>query len=206
MRLRLREESVDMRSGPDFVSLEVGGVRARALSAASHILATRGPEKLSLRAIAENAGIGTTSIYHYFANKDELLLNLALMGFRDLHRHIVQFQTSPEFDNAMQASARAFFDFAETHPALFSLMFSERLMAQHAALREAEYDTFLAYQAAVEADARMPAEHRANAAFALWALGRGIAAIMSSYPDGKLPPEIAERLFSGASYLINHPE
>ena len=85
-------------------------------------------------------------------------------------------------------------------------MFSERLMAQHATLREAEYETFLAYQAAVEADARMPAEHRANAALALWALGRGIAAIMSSYPDGKLPPEIAERLFAGASYLINRPE
>ncbi|MAB15450.1 MAG: hypothetical protein CMI59_16315 [Parvibaculum sp.] len=195
-----------MRSGPDFTSLEVGGVRARALTAASHILATRGPEKLSLRAIAESAGIGTTSIYHYFANKDELLLNLALMGFRDLHRQIVKFQTSPEYDNAMQASARAFFDFAETHPALFSLMFSERLMARHVSLRDAEYETFLAYQAVVEADERMPAGQRPNVAYALWALGRGIAAIMSSYPDGKLPPEIAERLFAGASYLINRRE
>ena len=195
-----------MKSGSDFTSPELGSVRARALSAASHILATRGPDKLSLRAIAESAGIGTTSIYHYFENKDALLLNLALMGFGDLRRHIVEFQTSPEFENPMQASARAFFDFAETQPALFSLMFSERLMAHHEALREAEYETFLAYQTAVEADDRMPAEHRANAAFALWALGRGIAAIASSYPDGKLPPETAEKLFAGASYLINHPE
>ena len=188
------------------IALEVGGVRAKALAAASQILSSRGVDGLSLRAIADNAGIGLASLYHYFDNKEDLLLNLALMGFAELHQDMIAFQTRRDFATPMQASARAFFGFAETRPALFSLMFAERLMSRHAVLREAEHKTFLAYLAAVQADERIPPAHQANAAHALWALGRGIAAIMTSYPDGKLPPETAERLFAGASYLINHPE
>lgn len=106
----------------------------------------------------------------------------------------------------MQASARAFFDFAETRPALFSLMFSERSMARHANLREAEHKTFLLFQAAVEADGRIPSPHQEDVSLALWALGRGMVAIISSYPDGKIPSEIMEKLFAGAAYLVNHPK
>lgn len=189
------------KAGPAESSL-----RAKALAAAAHILATRGVDDLSLRAIAENAGIGIASIYHYFANKDELLLQLGVMGFGELHEHILRYQSKAEFATPMQASARAYFDYAEAHPAMFSLMFNERLMQKYDALREAEFKTFLAYQAAVEVDKRFAPAHRANVAFALWALGRGIASIISSYPDGRVPPEIVTKLFAGAAYLINHPE
>lgn len=190
----------------DTGSTGVNSVRSRALSAASKILASRGVDELSLRAIAENAGVGIASIYHYFANKDDLLVNLAILGFADLHRHIDAFQAKPEFASPMQACARAYFDFAEKRPALFSLMFSERLMANHEALREAENKVLLVYQAAVEKDPRIPQLQKANVALALWALGRGIAAIRSSYPDGVQPPEISAKLFAGISYLLNHPE
>jgi hypothetical protein len=105
----------------------------------------------------------------------------------------------------MQGGHRAFFAFAQAKPALFSLMFSERLLARHENLREAEHATFLAYAAAVQADNRIPAPHKDKAALAIWALGRGMAAMMSSQPDGKLPDDVAETLFAGAGYLINHP-
>jgi AcrR family transcriptional regulator len=187
-------------------STEINSVRSRALSAASKILALRGVDELSLRAIAERAGVGIASIYHYFANKDDLLVNLAILGFADLHRHIDTFQAKPEFTSPMQACARGYFDFAEKQPALFSLMFSERLMANHEALRAAENKVLLVYQAAVEKDARIPPLQKANVAFALWALGRGIAAIRSSYPEGTQPPEINAKLFAGISYLLNHSE
>lgn len=195
-----------MGSEAGTVSPEIRSVRAKALSAAAHILATRGIEELSLRAIADSAGIGIASIYHYFENKEELLVNLALMGFGELREQIFSYQGQPEYASPMQASARAFFDFAETRPALFSLMFSEQLMVRNEALREAEYKTLQVYQEAVEADDRIAPRHRANAAHALWAMGRGIAAIASSHPDGKLPPEMAEKLFAGAAYLVNHPD
>lgn len=186
-------------------SLEVGGPKAKVLAAAAHILATQGADELSLRAIAEAAGIGSASIYHYFANKDDLLLSLAIEGFEDLRRDILQLQADPAFASPMRGGHRAFFSFAQTRPALFSLMFNDRLMARHQALRDADHRTFLAYQAAVEADGRIAAPYKAQAALALWALGRGIAAMLSSQPDGTLPPDVAAQLFAGAAYLIDHP-
>lgn len=193
--------SIDVKSGPG----EIGGPRAKVLAAAMQILSAQGAEKLSLRAIAESAGIGIASIYHYFENKEELLLNLAIMGFGELSRHIISFQEKGEYPSAMQASARAYFDFAEKNSALFSLMFGEQLMARHEALRDAAYKTFQVYETAVKADDRVPAEHQENVALALWALGRGIAAITSSYPNGELPSEMSEKLYAGISYLIVRP-
>jgi len=145
-------------------------------------------------------------MYHYFENKDDLLLNLAIRGFEDLRSDIVQFQENPEYISPMRGGARAFFTFAQSQPALFSLMFDERLMARHEALRDAEDRTFLAYEAAVRADDQIPAQYQAVAAFALWALGRGMTAIISSYPGGQPPPDVLAKLFAGASYLINHPD
>jgi AcrR family transcriptional regulator len=186
-------------------SHETGSLKAKVLSAAARLLTTQGAEDLSLRAIADAAGIGLASIYHYFASKEDLLLSLAVGGFEDLRRDMLQSQADPAV-TPMQGGHRAFFNFAEVRPALFSLMFSERLMARHQPLREAEHQTFLAYRAAVQADGRIPEPHKEKAALAIWALGRGMAAMMSSQPDGKLPDEMAETLFAGAAYLINHPD
>ena len=52
-------------------------------------------------------------------------------------------------------------------------------------------------------DDRLPPEHQDNAAHAIWAMGRGIAAIIASYPPGEIPAERVERLLAGASFLID---
>jgi AcrR family transcriptional regulator len=187
-------------------SHEVSSVRAKALAAASEILAAKGVEDLNLKAIAEGAGIGISSMYHYFANKEALLLSLAVKGFDDLAEEMVRLRSSQDLPTPLAAGVRGYFGFAQAHPALFSVMFSERLMARHEILRAADHRTFLVFQSTVDADPRFPAAHKANAATALWALGRGIAAMISSQPEGKLPSELAARLWAGASYLVNHPK
>jgi AcrR family transcriptional regulator len=187
-------------------SHEIAGVRSRALSAAAAILAAQGRDELSLRAIAETAGVGLASIYHYFASKEELLLSLALAGFEDLRGNMLEWRGRPEAGPPMRAGARAFFGFVEARPALFSLMFDERLLARHETLRQAEQRIFLAYKAAVEADVRIPPRRQENAAYALWALGRGIAAIIASYPGGRPPADLLGKLFAGGAYLIDHPD
>ena len=185
-------------------SHEVGSLKAKALRAAAKVLSERGVEKLNLRAIAVAGGIGAASMYHYFASKDDLLLNLAIQGFADLRADIMSLQSDDE--SPIRGGARAFFGFAQENPELFSLMFDERLMSRHESLRHAEHESFLAYEAAVVADHRIPAQHKSVAAFALWALGRGMAATMSSYPDGRPPDDVLEKLFAGAAYLVYHPE
>lgn len=189
-----------------YASHETHGLKAKAMSAAAHILDTRGIEELNLRAIAEKAGIGIASMYHYFDNKEDILLSLGVMGFDDLRRDILGTLTDGSSETPIGASAAVFFRFSETRSELFSLMFNQRLLARHEALREAENRTFLAHEAVVYSDQRIPEVHRQSAAYALWALARGMAAIMSSQPDGKLPPELAGRLMAGAGYLITHAE
>ncbi|HEY9236746.1 MULTISPECIES: TetR/AcrR family transcriptional regulator [Phenylobacterium] len=173
----------------------------KALTAASEVLATQGVENLNLRAIAEAADMGIASIYHYFENKEDILLNLALIGYERLTQDIEHYE--PDAPSPISGGARAFFGFAERQPALFALMFDEQLMSRHETLREAENAAFKAYEAVVEADGRIGPEHQAKAAFALWALGRGMASILASYPDGRPPADVAEKLFKGAAYLLS---
>ena len=185
---------------------DAAGIRGKALDAAAAILAEQGAEALNLRAIAEMAGIGLASIYHYFENKEALLVSLALMGLEDLRRDILEYQERPEFASPMRGGARAFFHFVETRPELFSLMLGERLLSRHSELRQAEYRMFEAYKAAVLRDDRIPEHRRENAAHALWALGRGMAAIIASYPAGQRPADVMEKLSAGAAWLIDRQD
>jgi AcrR family transcriptional regulator len=183
-------------------SHEVKSLKNRALKAASSLLSTRNAEALSLRAIADEAGIGITSMYHYFDSKEALLLELAQRGFRDLEDVLRRKSNDPAVSSPIRGGARAFLDFAEEHPALFSLMFDEQLLARQPALREAEARAFQVYDAAVSTDESIAPEHRSNVATALWVLGRGMAATLSSYPDRRPPDEVIAKLFAGAVYLI----
>src|SRR5438105_15899955 len=112
-----------MQPRPKNPSHEVGGVHAKVLAAASVVLAERGVEDLNLKAIADSAGIGISSMYHYFANKEALLLSLAVAGFDDLHASIQRLKSDATLPTPLAAGARAFFGLAEARLALFSLMF-----------------------------------------------------------------------------------
>lgn len=184
---------------------EIRSVRTRVIDAAGEILAAHGVEDLSLRAIADRAGIGIASMYHYFSNKDELLLHLALRGYDQLRSEILRQQVDPENGSPMRGGEQAFIDFAKAQPALFSLMFSEPFMARHEVLRAAEQKCLEAYETAVCSDSRIPPEHRICAAFALWALGRGTARMVSAQPVANIAAELNRRLSAGASYLIERP-
>lgn len=181
-------------------------LRSKTLASAAEVLAAIGHDKLSLKDIADHAKVGIASIYHYFASKDELLTSLAIQGFEDLRRDMIRFGQVPDFATPMGAATNAFLMFAEEQPELLSLMFSERLMARSADLRQAEQATLEAYCAAVEADDRFPPQHRRNVARAVWVLGRGIASTAASYPDRRIPREIFADLFAGASFLLQPPQ
>ena len=182
--------------GPD-------GVRARALAAASQLLAERGVEEVSLRAIAERADIGLASIYHHFDSKEDLLLRLALRGFAELRAAIEVSRNDTDLDGPMRRAARAFLTFADTRAPLFALMFDPPLLSRHTTLREAEEAARAAYVDAVMQDDRLPQDRRADCAMAIWALGRGMTAVNTSFPDGKMPRELFHSMSRGIAWLID---
>lgn len=183
--------------------VRVSSLRSKALAAAADILVESGPDNMSLKAIADRAGIGIASMYHYFSCKDDLLLHLAIQGFDDLRRDIQQRLNAEEGEVPLSAGSLAFLAFAAERPAFLSLMFNERLLARFEALRLAEHEAFLIYESAIVADERFRAADRPNVALALWAMGRGIASMISSQPGRAIPATVLQDLLSGAGYLVN---
>ncbi|WP_088624306.1 TetR/AcrR family transcriptional regulator [Oceanicola sp. 22II-s10i] len=179
------------------------GVRGRALSAASHLLMEYGADEMSLRGIAERAGIGLASIYHHFSSKEDLLLHLALKGFSELRRDLEISRTAQADVGPMRRAARAYLTFADKRAPLFALMFDPRLLSRHETLREAERSAYAVYEAAVQDDTRIDADHRAQTATAIWTLGRGISASNASYPGGRMPDDMQERLAQGIAWLLD---
>ena len=183
-----------------------GSVRTRALDAAMELLSEKGADALTLRGIARRAGIGAASIYHHFDGRSALLVALALAGFSAMKRDIVAARDAVPRRDSLEAGSQTFFDFAAARPALFSLMFDSRLLLRHAPLREAEQDIFALFHDLVRRSKRIPARFKMNTAMALWAPGRGVAAMHAAHPSGALPAEDLQRIFRGADYLIDRSE
>jgi AcrR family transcriptional regulator len=82
-------------------------------------------ESLSLRAVARDVGIATTSIYLHFPDKFALLLAVYQRHFADLAERIdeaVGAQTDPE--RQLRSAAMAYWDFAAEHPDAYYVMFT----------------------------------------------------------------------------------
>lgn len=102
-------------------------------------LETEGADVLSLRLLAERAGVSKTAPYRHFKDKTVFLGALADEGFRLLHtrleevipasdsalKHASKLQPgTATVDTAVAAMGKAYMDFAVAHPALYRLMSS----------------------------------------------------------------------------------
>lgn len=58
------------------------------LEIARDLLAEGGLERLSMRAVAQRAGVSATAIYHYFTNKQELVERVVELGFHRFDEHL----------------------------------------------------------------------------------------------------------------------
>ncbi|MEG1697673.1 MAG: TetR/AcrR family transcriptional regulator, partial [Acinetobacter sp.] len=105
----------------------VGNLESQLIDQAKKMLEEVGPDKLSIRAIAEQLGVSATAVYHHFANKDELISHLAAEGFNQLEKVLVQCQVNVENQNKMQILSRTYMLFAFDHPAMYQLMFGSQL-------------------------------------------------------------------------------
>ena len=80
----------------------VGNLESQLIDQAKKMLEEVGPDKLSIRAIAEQLGVSATAVYHHFANKDELISHLAAEGFNQLEKVLIQCQINVENQSKLQ--------------------------------------------------------------------------------------------------------
>lgn len=83
-----------------------------------------GMEKLSLRAIAKDAGVSANAPYRHFPDKRSLLIAIAIAGFEQMAEamHHVDERALPILEE-MRLKGRAYIHFATTHPEKYKLMF-----------------------------------------------------------------------------------
>jgi AcrR family transcriptional regulator len=102
-------------------------LRQTILDAASSLFVEHGYEQFSLRQVAERIGYTATTIYHHFADKDELLFEVLLEGFESFGQRL-QTAYESEHDPAarLEAAGRAYVRFGLEHRVHYRLMFMER--------------------------------------------------------------------------------
>jgi AcrR family transcriptional regulator len=185
----------------------VGNLRQRALAAAHRMLEARGEVGLTLRALAAELNTGAGGLYHHFAGKDALLAELAIDGFAELGRWMTMATDAPpQGRTPFNACAHAYLGFTRHRPALYAIMYNERLLAGHAGVRRAEAEAFEVFRRSLDRHG-VACANADDVALAFWALGRGVACI-SCRADGDRPgaaKDIVIRVMNGIEALTGHP-
>jgi AcrR family transcriptional regulator len=98
--------------------------RAALRAAAERLVATGGPDALTVRAVAAEVGTTTRAIYSVFGSKDALVATLAEHAFDLLRAGI---DALPETDDPaadlVEAGATMYRSFVREHPSLFRIAF-----------------------------------------------------------------------------------
>ncbi len=167
-----------------------GNLREALLLAARDLLATAGVEGLSLRQVAQKAGVSATAPYSHFRDKRELLAVLMTEGFEELaagmEREVTTARTSGVRDGLV-ALARGYVRFATDNPALFQLMFGPGLgdLMEFPELAEASARAYTLMERDVtrRMEAAGTPEQTPVAVAAAWSLVHGLSTLLN---DGRV--------------------
>ena len=101
-----------------------GDLRRGLVDAARRILENEGPNALSLRAVAREAGVSPAAPYHHFKDKGELLDAVALEGWDALGEALASAKARMDGDGILIAELGvAYVCFARDNPALYRVMY-----------------------------------------------------------------------------------
>ncbi|GIH98834.1 TetR/AcrR family transcriptional regulator [Planobispora takensis] len=102
-------------------------LRGRLLDVASRLLVTVGPESLSMRRIAGEAGCSTTVIYTMFGSKEGLAEALYLEGFERFRRRLNEVPARKNSLEHLNALGPAYREAALAEPGYYGLMFEKAI-------------------------------------------------------------------------------
>lgn len=113
---------------------EKEALRTRIVEAARDIVSEAGLEALSMRALAERIEYSPATLYLYFRDKDELIREVVIEGFRRMgecmHAEAAQLGKGADAGQQHRASGRGYARFALENTAYFRVMFELPTVAQ----------------------------------------------------------------------------
>jgi AcrR family transcriptional regulator len=156
------------------------GDLSRALvQAGRRILESEGPQALSLRAVAREAGVSPAAPYHHFKDKSDLLEAIAKEGWMELGVAVAKARAqAPDARAAMTNIGVAYVCFARDNPALYRTMYDaacdRATMGEH--VKEADSGWRHVREALIDAGADPNNEHELEmATIGAWCAAHGVA-------------------------------
>ena len=111
--------------------------RCHILGAARQVFADHGYAKTNMADIAQSAGINRTLLYHYFHDKDEILLQLLLDALDQVEQLIVRVRhAGVESSEQIRLLVDGYFEVMEAQPGLARLLVDGGAVRQGPALPE----------------------------------------------------------------------
>ncbi|WP_116968977.1 TetR/AcrR family transcriptional regulator [Blastomonas sp. UPD001] len=155
-----------------------GDARAALIEAGLKLLATTPATELSLRQVAEAAGLSRQAPYNHFGSKEGLLAALAQTGFEALSSAMDRaLDLADAEEPKLAALAKAYIEFALASPQRFRLMFQRELVdlsayPAAAAASAAAFGRLAALVSSIVGEAAA-----ADQAIAAWSLVHGYATL-----------------------------
>lgn len=106
-----------------------GDLRSTLLAVATTRINQQGIDSLSLRRLAEDAGVSRTAPYHHFKDKNALLSAIAAQGFEQWHgtaKRIFEDETLAPRER-FRCFIHEYIGYAAAHPQMYELMFGRTL-------------------------------------------------------------------------------
>ncbi|WP_067894346.1 TetR/AcrR family transcriptional regulator [Nocardia vaccinii] len=177
-----------------------GDLRAVLLAEAAEQIAAEGIDAVSLRALAQRAGVSHAAPAHHFGNRQGMLTELAIEGFGlladELHSAGADFREV----------AIAYIRFARVRPGHFEVMFRHDLLDTGNEQLIAARTRSGAYLREGVAGTGVPPERRRDVELAAWSLVHGYASLWreGALADSRLgegdPEELARRMLATVEF------
>jgi len=166
-------------------------LREKVIKAAVKYVADNGPDGLSFRQIAADAGVSHQAPYHHFGDRSAIFGEIALEGFRKFAVVMgAPARADEDTENCVRLCER-YVDFAIANKGHFRVMFRADLCQMHESpeTEKAADDAFATLLAAVSemvGDSASIDEIRVQAT-AMWSLAHGLATLIIDGPlDNKI--------------------
>ena len=163
-----------------------GNLREALIDAAQKLISEKGPGGLTFADAARAAGVSGAAPYRHFRDRDELMADVALKGYRAFAERLeaAWSEGKPHPASAFHALGRAYLAFARDEPALFAAMFESGLvLSNYPELAAAADKSFGILRGACERlSETVPGPSRPPAlmmALHIWSLSHGIAALFA---------------------------
>jgi AcrR family transcriptional regulator len=155
-----------------------GDLREAMIDLAIKQLERGGPETLTLRGLAERAGVSGMAPYRHFADKAALLAAVARRGFANLRERLASVDDPKDPRRALVGFGIVYVRFACERPGLFQLMFGGAPPTADAELTDDPQTVFGLF--ATRLADLVPPERQRVAFLAAWSAMHGLASLLVS--------------------------